>query len=226
MEHILNDEEFLANGMDGNIPETPVMIQEPETTEAVPAIEPNTVNIPETPDVPVIPDLNPPMQDIPVQGEPVPKTTDIPTSCPNCDVETMTYGQYFGTLMESIQIAWRFHLQAKNNNEHIFLNEYYEDAKDLIDSFIEEYQGRYGVISEYSNCVCDCGKTPITYFTELRTFVEKGKQLTYIMTASELMSDLDAVVSKIDSTLYKLTNLTETKNRFKTFEEFVNENKQ
>lgn len=191
--------------------ETPVVINEPETTEVVPSIEPN----PEV--IPVVPGIAPPMQDIPVQGEEIPQTP-----CCTCTCEEITIGKYFGTLIESVKISWEYHLKSKKHSEHTILEEYYDDALDLIDSLIEEYQGFTGMtVENYENCVCSCEKTPVVYFQELRTFVERVREIPEITSVSELMSDVDGILSKIDSTLYKLTHLVESKT-FKTFDEFIN----
>lgn len=189
------------------IPETPVIINEPETTEVVPSIEPN-------PDViPVVPEIAPPMQDIPVQHKEFQKTP-----CCTCTCEDMTIGKYFGTLIESVKISWQYHLKSKKNSEHTILEEYYEDVKKLIDSLIEEYQGINGIVDNYENCICSCEKTPIVYFQELRTFVESNREI--VGDYSEIQSDVDSILSKIDSTLYKLTNLVESIKPFMYFEEF------
>lgn len=225
MDNIYFDDEEITNAIDGtfdgetetSVPEQPVMISEPETTEAIPSIEPN----PET--IPVVPGIAPPMQDIPAtpydaQGEVVPA---YQCGCTG-DCETMTTGKYFGTLMESVKIAWEYHLKSKKHSEHVILEEYYDDAQDLIDSLIEEYQGLFGAtVENYENCVCSCEKTPVVYFQELRTFVStRAAEIPEITNNSELMSDIDSILSKIDSTLYKLTHLVENSNKFMNFEEF------
>jgi hypothetical protein len=120
--------------------------------------------------------------------------------------------------MESVKIAWQFHLKSRKHSEHVILEEYYDDAQELIDSLIEEFQGMNGVVDNYENCVCSCEKTPVVYFQELRTFVESNRET--IGCSSEIQSDVDSILSKIDSTLYKLTNLVESKKPFMYFEEF------
>lgn len=214
MDNIYYDDEEIANVIDGieaGDEDQPVMISEPETTEVVPAVEPNPV------DIPVVPEIAPPMQDIPV---PAPEGEIPQTPCCNghCEETVIGVSQFFGTLMESVKIAWQYHLKSKKHSEHVVLEEYYDDAQELIDSLIEEYQGMNGVIENYENCVCGCEKTPVVYFQELRCFIVTNRDSAGV--SSEIQSDIDSILSKIDSTLYKLTNLVESKKPFMYFEEF------
>ena len=200
--------------------ETPIMVTEPETTEVVPSVEPNDIVIPESPEgcEGVLP------CDCP--------TCDTPTcNCPTCDcntenipTENLTIGEFFGTLIESIPITWRYHLKSRKHSTHVILEEYYEDAQEIIDRIIESYQGKFNVILEYGNRIFDNGKEDILYLSELRDFVQNGRDMfDDIVSSSEIMSEIDTLLSLLDSTLYKLRNLTESKKPFKTFEEFINE---
>ncbi len=199
--------------------ETPIMVTEPETTEVVPSVEPNDIVIPESPEgcegaLPC---------DCPTCDTP---TCDTPTcDCPTCDCYTeknLTIGEFFGTLIESIPITWRYHLKSRKHSEHVILEEYYEDAQEIIDRIIESYQGKFDVILEYGNRIFDNGKEDILYLSELRDFVQNGRNMFGdIVSSSEIMSEIDTLLSLLDSTLYKLKNLTESKKPFKTFEEFV-----
>lgn len=187
--------------------DTTQIVSEPETTEMVPSIEPNPVDIPVATEIP---------------GEmPVPDGT----CCPDGQVGgcNINVGKFFGTLMESVKISWQYHLKAKKHSEHVILEEYYDSAQELVDSLIEEYQGVNGVVDNYDNCVCGCEKTPVCYFTELRVFVMSNRnRFDEITSNPELGSDIDSIMSLIDSTLYKLTNLTESVGgRVMKFDEFV-----
>lgn len=240
------EEEPVCNG-EGCDGETPVIISEPEPTEAVPSIETpegtGTVEepLPGTAPEPVGdgPVMNPepapeplpaPVEDVPTEGgcEQCPAEGEaLPAEGENttyCNTDNMTIGEFFGTLMESVQIAWRYHLKATKHSTHVILEEYYDEAQGLIDTIIENYQGRCGAVGEFGNRIFDFEKTELDYFVELRDFLENGKLMfPEITSASELLSDIDALASLLDSTLYKLRNLTESIKPFKTFEEFISE---
>lgn len=200
--NLTNALELVAGGTEcENGMEIPVTITEPEPTEVEPHIEPAVT----ASDTPIIPE---------------PERT-ICCDC-GCDMDNLTTGEYFGTIMESVQTIWKYHLQATKHSVHIILNEYYEEAQDLVDSIIENFQGRWGIVRDYTNCICGCEKTPSQYLCELRNFVEKGReQFETIKDCSEIMSDIDSLLSLINSTLYKLNNLTESKS-FMSFDEFIN----
>ena len=107
------------------------------------------------------------------------------------------------------------------------MEEYYSDAQDIIDTIIECYQSKFGIINitEYASRIVDFDKSCLCYFQELRWFVENGKSvLPEINCSSEILSEIDTLITKIDTTIYKLKNLTESKTTpFKSFEEFIND---
>ena len=204
--------------VDSSVPvvDEPIINSEPEPTKLIPSIEENPVVIDGC------------------EGE------GLDGDCPDCEckehnpdapvycnIDNLTIGEFFGTLMESIQIAWRYHLNATKHSTHVILEEYYSDAQDMIDTIIECYQSRFGIINntEYANRICDFDKSCLCYLQELRWFVENGKSvLPEINCSSEILSEIDTLITKIDTTIYKLKNLTESKEKpFKTFEEFLND---
>lgn len=117
----------------------------------------------------------------------------------------MTIEQLFGTLQQSIVDMWQAHLKADKHSTHVVLDDYYKEMPDLIDTLIENYMGRYGKVVSYEN-VLDPGSftSPAEYLTALRGLVE---QFRSTISASELQSDIDAILSFIDSTVYKLKEL-------------------
>ena len=204
--------------VDSSVPvvDEPIINSEPEPTKLIPSIEENPVVINGC------------------EGE------GLDGNCPDCEckehnpdapvycnIDNLTIGEFFGTLMESIQIAWKYHLNATKHSTHVILEEYYSDAQDMIDTIIECYQSRFGIINntEYTNRICDFDKSCLCYFQELRWFVENGKSvLPEINCSSEILSEIDTLITKIDTTIYKLKNLTESKTTpFKSFEEFIND---
>lgn len=165
--------------------------------------------IPLTPEIPV---------DAAVEA-PVEAPIDVPVGdTQNTEDDTIDkIGRFFGTIQESITIAWRFHLKTKKHSAHVALKEYYDDALDIVDDIIEQYQGATSTtIENYYNAICDCGKSDIEYFQELKSFVVSSK--SEIIFETEIISTIDDLLSLIDSTLYKLTSFCE--HSIKTFEEF------
>lgn len=204
-------------------------ITEPVGTEPIvsePVVDPV---IPEDPSVlapaePVNVPVETPVNDITGPGPEAVCACDDPNcacNTPGDAAPTITIGQYFGTLQESVTIVWRYHLKTRKYSVHIALNEFYEKALDIVDDIIEQYQGICGVVEEpFVNCVIGEGKTEGEYITELKAFVENNRCVASCG-HSEIDSVIDEFLGLIDSTNYKLVNLTE--NAVKSFEEFVYE---
>lgn len=129
--------------------------------------------------------------------------------------------EYFGTLQQTVVGSWRKHLKADNNDIHVILNDYYDDVIDLVDTLIEDYMGIYDKIESYENVFKEEEYDVIEYFEELREFTKSGKDL---FEEDELISDIDDILSLIDSTLYKLKNLTNAKEgRVRSLKDFLTE---
>lgn len=119
----------------------------------------------------------------------------------------MTINEFFGTLQESVVMTWRKHLKTKKYSSHMALDEYYKEAPELIDALIEGWQGTHDKVEDYTNLLK--GKdfdTAVDYLNELRKITKEGREL---MDSSELESDVDSILSLIDSVIYKLKELKE-----------------
>ena len=123
-------------------------------------------------------------------------------------MENAIIGQFVSALMASRTQAHVYHLQTPSFAAHKALNEYYDNIVDIIDGLVEAYQGKYGIITGYSNVAlqeyqsCD---GIIAYFTTLCMFVEKTRSM--IAQDSYIQNQVDEVVAEINSLLYKLKYL-------------------
>ena len=117
-------------------------------------------------------------------------------------------GQFVSTLFASRTQAHVFHLQTTGEGSfatHKALNDYYDEIVGITDGLVESYQGKYGIVTGYSNVTLqefqNCEEV-ISYFETLYIYVEKSRQMlpqdTYIQ------NQIDEVVALINSTLYKL----------------------
>ena len=79
------------------------------------------------------------------------------------------------------------------------------ELPDLVDTLIEDYMGIFGKIENFTNII-DIPECPIEYLETLLALCDNSKDL--LQGRSELESDLDAIKSLIDSTLYQLKELT------------------
>jgi hypothetical protein len=118
--------------------------------------------------------------------------------------------EFFGTLQQATVEAWKEHLKTDKYSKHIALNEFYEDIVELVDTLIEDYMGIYGKVSDYKNIMTTEKIGAVEYLESLREMCkEAADDLFDDDNDSELLSDVDSILSLIDSTLYKLKELKE-----------------
>jgi DNA-binding ferritin-like protein len=114
-------------------------------------------------------------------------------------------GQFISTLFASRTQAHVFHLQTNSFAAHKALNEYYDEIIGIADGIAESVQGKYGIITGYSNIDLlegnDCNEV-IKYFTALEMYVERARQT--MPQDSYIQNQIDEVVALIVSTIYKL----------------------
>jgi hypothetical protein len=98
-----------------------------------------------------------------------------------------------------------FHLQTDSFAAHMALNGYYDGIIELVDGLVESYQGKYGILTGYSNFNLleynNCEEV-IIYFQSLNSTIEKLR--TMIPQDSYIQNQIDTVTELITSTMYKL----------------------
>jgi len=111
--------------------------------------------------------------------------------------------KFIGTLMISRNQAHIFHLQTQSYAAHKALQKYYEDIVDLIDSYAEAAQGRYGLITGYQlGAATFEDNNPTKYFMGLLKFVDMMKD--QLPQDGELNNTVDEISGLISATVYKL----------------------
>lgn len=110
---------------------------------------------------------------------------------------------FISTLFASREQAHIFHLQTSSYAAHKALQGYYEDIVDLIDTYVESYQGRYGILSGYTPAsqIYE-GDTVMKYFVGLQAFVDSIRE--ELPADGELNNTVDEISGLISSTIYKL----------------------
>lgn len=127
-------------------------------------------------------------------------------------MKASSVNEFLGTLLQSVTDAHTMHLATKKFSTHKALNDYYDDAPDVVDELIEAMQGIDGEIELKSLTIPT--DDPIKYFEELRELAVSGK--SEFVDDDEIASDCDNVISLIDQTLYKLKELKENRNNLRT----------
>ena len=108
-------------------------------------------------------------------------------------------------LLNSATCAHLQHWQTKNYATHKALKKYYETIPDLIDRLVESYMGRYGAVGEFEE-EFEIDKDPTKYFKALQKYVDANRK--HIPDDSELQNTIDEILDLINSTLYKLQQLS------------------
>ena len=114
-------------------------------------------------------------------------------------------GQFVSTLLASRTQAHIFHLQTPSFAAHKALNEYYDEIVGITDGIVESYQGKYGIVTGYTNVALQEYQSCegiIMYFTVLCSYIEKSR--TMLCQDSYVQNQIDEVVALINSTIYKL----------------------
>jgi hypothetical protein len=112
--------------------------------------------------------------------------------------------KFVSTLLASRNQAHIFHLQSTSYAAHKALQEYYEGIVDLVDSYVESYQGKYDMLKGYSNnfqIIEEEGRT-INYFMGVSTFVDKIR--TELPQDGALNNIVDEISALVSATIYKL----------------------
>ena len=113
--------------------------------------------------------------------------------------------QEFISLLFEIEINSHIaHLQTDKYSDHIALNSLYEDIVGLRDRFIESYQGKYGIITNYSKIEIKEGLDMVTY---IRTCISEFETYRLTLEDGYLQQIIDDIIELLASTNYKLINL-------------------
>lgn len=108
-------------------------------------------------------------------------------------------------LLNSVTTAHILHFQSRSFSQHMALGAYYEAIGDLVDAFVEAFQGKYGLLTKYP-ATADLFATqdPVAYLSYLSDEVATLRKANGFPQDSQLQNITDEIVQLIDSTRYKL----------------------
>lgn len=142
-----------------------------------------------------------------------PPPTAVPNPAPQApQIVKSEPAKFVSKLFESREMAHIYHLQITGEGSyagHKALDDYYSGILDLIDEFIETYQGQYDIIEHYDVIDTDGTKSvdKIQYFIDLAQFIKDTRYTAIMQEDSHLHNIVDEMVGLIYRTLYKLKNL-------------------
>lgn len=119
----------------------------------------------------------------------------------------MEFSKLISYLFHSRTQTHIFHLQTTSYAEHMALNAYYDGIIPLIDALVESYQGKYGILTGYSNFNLMEYKGNNQTIAYLEALCETVYQTYETVEDSYIQNQLDTITEFTKSTIYKLKNL-------------------
>lgn len=110
----------------------------------------------------------------------------------------------FSNLFEMVDVIKKAHLTAEGRSysKHMALGELYDSIQDKTDTFIETYQGKYGIASFE---LTSSSTTNIVEYIKIKViFLESTYE---IFKDGYLKNQLDSIIESCYHSLYKLENL-------------------
>ena len=112
--------------------------------------------------------------------------------------------QFVQCLLHSVTNAHILHFQSLSYSQHMALGAYYDEVSDLVDGFVEAFQGKYGLLTNYKADYQLPDSNPVVYLTYLKDEVATLRRMPDFPQDSELQNEVDTIANLINSTLYKL----------------------
>ena len=116
--------------------------------------------------------------------------------------------QFVQCLLHSVTNAHILHFQSLSYSQHMALGAYYDEVSDLVDGFVEAFQGKYGLLTNYKADYQLPDSNPVVYLTYLKDEVATLRRMPDFPQDSELQNEVDTIANLINSTLYKLRFLS------------------
>lgn len=111
--------------------------------------------------------------------------------------------QFTMCLLHSVTNGHILHLTTSSYSEHKALETYYTEIGDLVDDFIEAFQGKYGLLTKFTTNY-ELPNSALEYMRYLSKEVETLRVADGFPVDSELQNITDEIAQLIDSTIYKI----------------------
>lgn len=111
--------------------------------------------------------------------------------------------QFTMCLLHSVTNGHILHLTTTSYSQHKALGTFYREVAVLVDGFIETFQGKYGLLHDFT-ADYELPGQPVEYLTYLKDEVATLRTADKFPQDSELQNIVDEIAQLIDSTLYKL----------------------
>lgn len=112
--------------------------------------------------------------------------------------------QFVMCLLHSVTNAHILHFQTLSFSKHMALGTFYGEIGDLVDGFVESFQGKYGLLTNYKADYELPPSDPLAYLTYLKDEVATLRRAPEFPQDSELQNEVDNIANLINTTIYKL----------------------
>ena len=102
-----------------------------------------------------------------------------------------------------------FHWASSSYSEHQALGELYESISELLDTFVEQFQGRYGRFdrTRLNQAPISSESDALSYLRDAREFIDEKRSEQDFTAETSLQNVIDEIVGEIDRTIYKVGTL-------------------
>lgn len=112
--------------------------------------------------------------------------------------------QFVMCLLHSVTNGHILHLTTTSYSQHKALEVYYTGIGDLVDDFVEAFQGKYGLLTKFTTDYELPKSNALDYMNYLYAEVATLRKADGFPKDTELQNITDEITALIDSTIYKL----------------------
>jgi hypothetical protein len=112
--------------------------------------------------------------------------------------------QFVMCLLHSVTNGHILHLTTTSYSQHMALEVYYTRISDLVDDFVEAFQGKYGLLTKFTDDYAIPPSNALDYLSYLNAEVATLRKADGFPKDTELQNITDEIAALIDSTTYKL----------------------
>lgn len=116
---------------------------------------------------------------------------------------SIQYNNVINCLNELTTNTHLMHLRRKSLGIHLALNDLYQSLPEILDRFVESFQGKYGIFESYTDFKTYSGE-PISYLKSKIAYLEKNREG---LKEGYLQQILDEGIEDIYVAIYKIENL-------------------
>ena len=110
-------------------------------------------------------------------------------------------------LQHSRTTAQMQHWKTKSRSDHQALNFFYDTMPELVDPFVESFQGKYGLLTDYILDYKLSDQEPLPYMMDLVKKVETLRYANGFPKDTWLQNQIDTITQTIYQTIYQLREL-------------------